>query len=1140
MPSSVSFDLESYQSVHCEALKSLAVEKNSLPWWPKGFPRMESMAMETLPVQFYSGFYDGDESVQLRYELDAGTNADLLHSCFLEVKVPPLQQSPRRLASYVWGLGYSLFERARFVVDGEVLEELTSTYLEMREELQSERPGHAFQEAVWKLDAVTVPELGSLSQQTGGCTLYVPLGFFWAKGASRCVLPIKGLLKKGAQIKIVVQLRRIEDICYELPVDTTSADVGVPLPVGKSTSLEWSDFNFRLWVGGIYLEPGSDVQRNFETKPYTAVVSTPEYFSKNDEGEPFALNGTLAKPVPFRLPSKCLMWAIADQSRLTRPIASGTTNDPYLGEVGVRTLFGEKAHHIIQIPERDFGEPTTNALIRYDNMLVPIPFTDWNSVRPGSKRVPAFTPGEFLISPIIDVTYASSQVDLVLKIYHPNGNLIGITNISLGAGQGSTTQQVTFELYDGQWTDQNNSLLEDYAVIQLFPKSQGDGTTEVATVQVASSDEDLYRKNLIMMAIADTIGRQVVRGVLLNSDFSSSITTLNVSSFGTNVAAVYALLSPVKYTVSMEATSAGQPIEFGSIETGYLPDSLGHQDGFKFTITPSTAPTSGNAGLSVSGFYDIALAGEQVGGTSGTISNTYKTTDRGVFSLTVTNVWAYGQYSSAENACDGLIKISGSGEHLDNLLAHPVASGTYNLQYDFKNNPLQINHIKVWAAQNLLSRVDKCIGAFEIFGSSDASTWTSLGSNTFSSSDYTFVGSEFKANDHRDRAASYTFNNTTSYRYYEVRVSTSADAISVVDPSANAYDVALSIAELALYERKTVNDSRSVASISTLFNKTVNTSQYFTFGTSPTETTYPSDGNPWYLVYQHDSPFILRKYVLLRGTTRWLRWIVEASNDGTNWTTVDEKYKFANFGPLIHPQTSYTASYPNPDNLTEIPITKYIREQAHQATLFTNSEAYTYYRWAFLAPSGDPNNFTPYIELAELELYIDNGTFFLDPETNNGCAYNLPTSQGIRQHRNDGLNGAPFLHMNRWDYRACTAHGVEAEPLKRFRLKLANEPRWHADLEPQGLYFRAGAQAPLHFPRTPRKGIYAYSFATDAEKDDTGFSHFGKLHNKKIEVDANKAESTLARLHLFSEGLNIFECDPQRGTARFLHKSGGD
>ena len=62
-----------------------------------------------------------------------------------------------------------------------------------------------------------------------------------------------------------------------------------------------------------------------------------------------------------------------------------------------------------------------------------------------------------------------------------------------------------------------------------------------------------------------------------------------------------------------------------------------------------------------------------------------------MFSLTVTNVWAYGQYSSAENACDGLIKTGGT-EHLDNLLAHPVASGTYNLQYDFKNQALQINH----------------------------------------------------------------------------------------------------------------------------------------------------------------------------------------------------------------------------------------------------------------------------------------------------------------------------------------------------------------------------------------------------------------------------------------------------------------
>ena len=101
----------------------------------------------------------------------------------------------------------------------------------------------------------------------------------------------------------------------------------------------------------------------------------------------------------------------------------------------------------------------------------------------------------------------------------------------LALGRALTTQALTFELHDGQWIDQNYSILENYSVQSVFPKSGGDGSTAGATVQVASSNEDLYRKNLIMMVIADTIGRQVVRGVLLNSDFSSSITTLNVSSF---------------------------------------------------------------------------------------------------------------------------------------------------------------------------------------------------------------------------------------------------------------------------------------------------------------------------------------------------------------------------------------------------------------------------------------------------------------------------------------------------------------------------------------------------------------------------------------------------------------------------------
>lgn len=471
MPSSVASDLESYRSVHCDALKNLAIEKNSLPWWPKGYPRLESLAFEPLKVQFYSGFYDGDESVQLRYVLDAGITADLLHSCYLEVRAPQLQPSTETtLPSYVWGLGYSLFERARFVVNGEVLEDLTSTYLEMHEELMSPA-GKTFQEATWKIDAVTVPELSKLSQQQGGCVLYVPLRFFWTKGSiDNCVLPIKALLsgsekkeekdeqpttrmdlikdyfktligsgREPAEIKIVVQLRRIEDVCYELPQNNTETSVGVPKPVGKSTALEWSDFVFNLWVGGIYLEPESNTERYFLKETYTAVVSTPEYLSKNDEGEPIGLNGNLAKPIPFRLPSKCLLWSVADQSRLTRTISSGTSNDPYANDVGVRSLFGTRSSHVQTIGERNFTSSVFDA-VSYENIKAYI--TDWNAVRK-PEEFSAITPGEFAILPIY-TAQDTDPIDTTITIRMPTGELLGQYAIQLTADNTITRfEQIT-------------------------------------------------------------------------------------------------------------------------------------------------------------------------------------------------------------------------------------------------------------------------------------------------------------------------------------------------------------------------------------------------------------------------------------------------------------------------------------------------------------------------------------------------------------------------------------------------------------------------------------------------------------------------------------------------------------------------
>ena len=451
----------------------------------------------------------------------------------------------------------------------------------MHEELMSPA-GQTFQEATWKFDAVTIPELSKLSQQQGGCILYVPLRFFWTKGGiDNCVLPIKSLLsgsddnekddekpttrmdllkdyfntltgsrREPAEIKIVVQLRRIEDVCYELPQNNTETNVGVPKPVGKDTALEWSDFVFNLWVGGIFLEPESDTERYFLKETYTAVISTPEYLSKNDEGEPIGLNGTLAKPIPFRLPSKCLLWSVADQSRLTRTISSGTSNDPYANDVGVRSLFGTRSSHVQTIADRNFTSSAFDA-VSYENIKAYI--TDWNAVRK-PEEFSAITPGEFAILPIY-TAQDTDPIDTTITIRMPTGELLGQYAIQLTTDNTITRfEQITpdstipaiskppadyypvavngyYPLYKTQEQAEAHAGSGGYShthilngVVYYMPGSSNVYTQKGLSLYHGSylsyvlsaplSDVDRERKNHSCVALADVIGGEKLRGII--------------------------------------------------------------------------------------------------------------------------------------------------------------------------------------------------------------------------------------------------------------------------------------------------------------------------------------------------------------------------------------------------------------------------------------------------------------------------------------------------------------------------------------------------------------------------------------------------------------------------------------------------
>ena len=138
----------------------------------------------------------------------------------------------------------------------------------------------------------------------------------------------------------------------------------------------------------------------------------------------------------------------------------------------------------------------------------------------------------------------------------------------------------------------------------------------------------------------------------------------------------------------------------------------------------------------------VVLAGEGVGNLVST-TNDGRFIDRDTFTLTVSHMYipgltASGTYNSnhgytANGLCDNI--VSGSHPEVFTAVSTGSTNTTADFTYDFKQ-PILANHFKAWP--HPYTNNQPRIGAFVIYGSNDNSTWSSLGSQTWTSSDYGF------------------------------------------------------------------------------------------------------------------------------------------------------------------------------------------------------------------------------------------------------------------------------------------------------------------------------------------------------------------------------------------------------------------
>lgn len=296
--------------------------------------------------------------------------ADLATDLYLEVKCPKLTggDGAGDLESYVWGLGFAMIKHCRFLVSNHSQEDLNGDWLELHDELHGV-PGKRMEEAVFKYDNVTLPEMAALSAQ--GPTLYVPIPFWWTKG-THCALPVISLNCYDMDVEIT--LRKIDEIIVTLAGDLAGTTAGF-------TARKWDDFEFTMWVGSVFLDTAE--RNTFANAEHAYVMKTVQsynsYTSDTGTAFPAAAKSTLSvNNLSFQHPTSSLVWAIADPNRKASEHLSYLDGDNKTGKLysaGVRALYGEMASATVS------GEVTESIALG----------ADFNVLREGHKSVATIT-----------------------------------------------------------------------------------------------------------------------------------------------------------------------------------------------------------------------------------------------------------------------------------------------------------------------------------------------------------------------------------------------------------------------------------------------------------------------------------------------------------------------------------------------------------------------------------------------------------------------------------------------------------------------------------------------------------------------------------------------------------------------------